>query len=125
MRKPFALIVEDDDLLADIFSRTLHLVQYDTEVISNGQTALEWLQQQVPDLLILDLHLPMLSGKQILDNIKGDRRFDRTKIMIVTADSTMLSQLNVDGRVILTLVKPVSPIQLQKLAERLKPKLVR
>lgn len=123
MNKPLALIVEDDRFQADIFSRTLNLVPYETETVFNGREALTRLTEYepVPDLLILDLHLPSVSGDAIFAELKANTIFEKMKIMIITADSTMLSQIDFDGRKVYTLVKPVNPIQLRKLASRLMP----
>ncbi|MFO7679800.1 MAG: response regulator [Chloroflexota bacterium] len=119
MLRPFALIVEDDRMLADIFSSALKNIEYETEIMRNGRSASLWLQTNVPDLLVLDLHLPYLSGEDILKQVNADARFDKTKIMIVTADAAMAKYL--EGNITLTLIKPVDVGQLQKLAYRLKP----
>ncbi|MFZ1470971.1 MAG: response regulator, partial [Paracoccaceae bacterium] len=114
MSKPFALIVEDDAMLADIFSRALQAIEYETEIMRDGRVASEWLQKNVPELLVLDLHLPFLTGDDILNQVNVDTRFAATKIMIVTADALRASYLN--GNITLTLIKPVDVSQLQKLA---------
>lgn len=120
MLKPFALIVEDDHMLADIFSRALGNIDFETDVIRDGLSASNWLYENVPDLLVLDLHLPYLSGEMILNQVNADDRFIETKIMIVTADAEMAKYLK--GNITLTLIKPVDVGHLQKLAHRLKPK---
>ncbi len=119
MGKPFALIVEDDSMLSDIFSRALRNIDYDTRVISEGLSASNWLKYNVPNLLVLDLHLPFLSGEDILKQVNADTRFKETKIMIATADAAFARYL--EGNITLTLIKPIDVDQLQKLANRLKP----
>jgi len=119
--KPSALIVEDDPMLADIFSRALKNIDYETDVIRDGLSASNWLKVHVPDLLILDLHLPFLTGEDILKQVNADNRFNKTKIMIVTADAAFARYLT--GNITMTLIKPVDVEQLQKLAHRLKPNL--
>lgn len=119
MVKPYALIVEDDRMLADIFSRALNNIDYDTEVIRDGFSASNRLKVHVPDLLVLDLHLPFLTGEDILKQVNADHRFNETKIMIVTADAAFARFLT--GNITMTLIKPVDLGQLQKLAHRLKP----
>lgn len=118
--KPFALIVEDDPLLSELFSHALEDINYETDVIADGRKALERLFAQPPDLVVLDLHLPFVSGEDILKKLKADQRFNDTKVMIVTADATMGMQLN--QTVDLMLNKPVDIFQLQRLADRLKPR---
>ncbi|MEZ4644460.1 MAG: response regulator [Chloroflexota bacterium] len=118
MMNQTALIVEDDRLLADIFSRALRDVDYDTELARDGQEALAWLAQRAPELLVLDLHLPHVSGEKVLDYVERNEQFAGTKVMIVTADATFGLQL--DGRANLLLIKPVDVFQMQRLAQRLR-----
>ena len=120
MEKPIALIVEDDSLLADIFSRTLEDIEYETLIMPDGLIATKWLNDNTPDLLVLDMHLPHISGEKVLKNVQADPRFRNTHIMVVTADATMAAQL--EGEITLTLIKPVDLVSLQKLAYRLKPR---
>ena len=120
MKKPTALIVEDDSLLADIFSRTLSDIDYETMIMPDGLLAMKWLNDNAPDLLVLDMHLPHISGENVLRKVNSDLRFARTRIMVVTADATMAAQL--DGDITLTLIKPVDVVQVQKLAFRLRPR---
>lgn len=117
--KPFVLIVEDDSMLADIFSRALRNIDYDTRVIRDGLSASNWLKSNVPNLLVLDLHLPFLSGQDILKQVNEDARFKETKVMIATADAAFARFL--EGNITMTLIKPIDVGQLQKLADRLKP----
>jgi DNA-binding response OmpR family regulator len=120
MMKPLALIVEDDHMLADIFSRTLMDIDYETMIMPDGLAALRWLNHHVPDLLVLDMHLPHVSGEKVLKKIHKDARFEMMRIMVVTADAAMAAQL--EGYITLTLIKPVDLVDMQKLSERLKPR---
>ena len=54
----FALIVEDDKDLSTIFSIALQEADFETEIVSTGDKALERLADIVPDVVVLDLHLP-------------------------------------------------------------------
>jgi DNA-binding response OmpR family regulator len=123
MEKPLALIVEDDQMLADIFARMLNGIDYRTEIVRDGQVASAWLSEFIPDLLVLDLHLPYLSGEEILKQVKNDKRFIATRIMIISADAAMASYLS--DQVTMSLIKPVDVVAVQKLAGRLKPQTIR
>lgn len=120
MKKPIALIVEDDSLLADIFSRTLEDIDYTALIMPDGLIASKWLNENIPDLLVLDMHLPHISGDKLLKKVQDNLRFQHTRIMVVTADATMAAQL--EGDIMLTLIKPVDIVSLQKLAYRLRPR---
>jgi CheY-like chemotaxis protein len=87
-------------------------------VIEYGRQAFNWLQSGVPHLLLLDLHLPYISGREILDQLLVDARFENTFIVLVTADARMGSTLAEKADFLLN--KPVDLEQLQQLATRLK-----
>jgi len=118
MEKAFALIVEDNPLLANMFARALNDINYETLVIKDGRQAMNWLLQDEPDLLLLDMHLPYISGKEILEKFSDEPRFARTYIAIVTADARM-GELMADKANFL-FNKPIDLPQFQQFAQRLK-----
>lgn len=117
---PVALIIEDNALLANMFSRALTDIRYHTYIISDGKTALDWLAHNVPDIILLDMHLPVISGEIILHSLYENPRFAQTRTLIVTADARM-GEMYADQADFL-LNKPVDLYQLQHMADRLKPK---
>jgi CheY-like chemotaxis protein len=119
MTKPLALIIEDSSVFSLLFSRTLS-ADYEFEAIKDGEEALKRLTDAViPDLILLDLHLPGASGRHILDRIKSDERFAQTRIILTTSDERQAEELQ--NVVDLVLLKPINPNQLRELASRLKP----
>lgn len=116
---PSALIIEDDAKISTIFAEALKTVEYETEVIQDGQVALDRLAETTPDVVILDLHLPHVSGPNILRQIRAEARFAKTRVMVVTADSAMADSLEDEAD--LVLLKPISFNQLRDLAARLRP----
>lgn len=117
-----ALIIEDDEDLADIFAEAVRGVGFEVEHVADGRKAQERLKSgQVPYLILLDMHLPHVSGEDLLTNtIKLDDRFDQTMIIITTADARMGDAYR--DQVDFVLVKPISFVQLRDLTARLKPK---
>lgn len=114
MAKLFALIVEDEYDLGELFSITLQGADFDTEVIRDGQAALRRLNNIVPDLVLLDLHLPNVSGKTILEYIRANDRFQRVRVVVVTADAFQGDGL--ESKADLVLLKPIRVAQLRSLA---------
>jgi DNA-binding response OmpR family regulator len=114
-----ALIIEDDEYLADIFSLTLQEAEFEIEIIRDGQTALTRLAATIPALVVLDLHLPHIPGQTILRQIRADKRLTHTRVMLATADATLADNLRDEAD--LVLLKPISPSQLRDLARRLHP----
>ena len=109
-----AFIIEDDPKLAAIFAIALQRANYETEIIPDGQIATRRLAISSPDVIILDLHLPYVSGLDILKQIRAHQHLAQTYIIIVTAD--MFRAENLSDRADMVLVKPISFTRLQNLA---------
>ncbi len=118
MGNPLALIIEDDPKLATIFAKALHLAEFETEIVQDGHTALRRLAATTPAVVVLDLHLPYVSGQDILARIRADARLAKTRIMLATADPLLAESLR--GVAEMVLIKPISFNQLRDLAKRLR-----
>ncbi len=118
-KNPLGLIIEDDDDAAAIVDEALQLAGYDTEVIQDGKTAMTRLAIIEPAIVTLDLHLPHISGTNILHQIRTDERLAETRVMLVTADPRLAETVREEAD--LVLLKPVTFSQLRDLAARLRP----
>ena len=76
------LIVEDEIKLANILSDYLIKEGYKTEIIEDGIEVIPWVKKHNPSLLLLDLMLPNINGKEICKEI---RTFSKVPIIMVTA----------------------------------------
>ena len=117
MSSQFALIVEDEIDLAIIFSKALQEAGFETQIVRAGDTALMWLDSTTPEVVVLDLHLPRVSGENILRRIRADDRLAHTQVIIASADPRMAEELQ--DRADLVLLKPIGFSQLRDLAARL------
>lgn len=117
MNKPLALVIEDDDDLSEIFSMSLRGGGFETEIIRDGQIAIDRLAGVPPTIVILDLHLPHVTGPTILEHIRADSRFAKTSVIVTTADARLADELR--GKADLVLIKPVSVEQLRELSKRM------
>ena len=117
--QPIALIVEDDAKLADIFSQAVKAAGFEVVVSVNGRSALELLPSTTPTLILLDLHLPDIPGREVLTAIHQEARLQSSIIMLTTADAWLAETLR--SEVDFVLMKPISYAQLRDLAERLRP----
>lgn len=111
------LIVEDDLELSEIVHELLELQGIESDVIRDGKVAMQYLSSHVPDLLILDLHLPNVSGLDILQQIQSDTRFQSTRIVVTTAD--VLRADSIREKVDIVLLKPFLSNELLDIAGRL------
>lgn len=116
-----ALIIEDDEDLANIFAEALRGVDFEVEHVADGKKAQERLLTGIPPyLILLDMHLPHISGGELLTKIlKKDERFEKTTVIITTADARMGDAYR--DQVDFVLIKPISFVQLRDLTKRLKP----
>lgn len=112
----FVLIIEDAPEIAEIFSEILQNQGMLTEVVSDGARALKVLEEKTPSLILLDMHLPNVSGLQILSHIRSEPRFKLTRVIAVTADALIAS--NLEDRADLVLIKPVTYSQISDLSKR-------
>jgi DNA-binding response OmpR family regulator len=113
-----ALIIEDDADLAIIFAEAIKAAGFETQIIRDGRIALTQLVTGAPGIVVLDLHLPNVSGATILDRIRADARLTQTLVIVTTADARLADMLQTKAD--LVLVKPISFGQLRDLAKRLK-----
>lgn len=120
--KPFALIIEDEEFLADIYSHALEGAGFDTKILHDGDTAILYLARVVPALVLLDLNLPRYSGANIYTYIGSEERLNNTWIVIATADASQAADfrtLEQRNERLVVLVKPVGVDDLHQLARKL------
>jgi len=117
-----ALIIEDDEDLANIFVEALRGVGFEVEHVADGQTAQERLKNgKAPYIILLDMHIPHISGAELLTNIiRKDAHLAKTIVIITTADARMGEAYTEQADFVM--IKPISFVQLRDLTSRLKPK---
>ena len=81
-----AMVVEDDTGLRQIYQRILSALGCSTLLATDGQEALYLLDAHAPDLLVLDMRLPQISGIQIIDYLLVDPRFKSMHVIMTSAD---------------------------------------
>ena len=86
------LIVDDDENICSICRRILEENGYTVRVAADGRKGLELIEQSIPDLLLLDLNLPKITGPELLRTLR--ERELPIMIVLITAfgDSTMMEQ---------------------------------
>jgi len=118
MDKPFALLIEDDRDIAALFRHVLDMAGYHTEIALNGLEAMEMLSSGTPDIVLLDLQLPGVSGVDILKKMRADERLKTVPVVVVTAYAYFANSLPVEPD--LFLLKPVDIHDLSNLIQRLR-----
>ena len=79
------MIVEDNDLNMKLFSDLLQANGYDTLQAKDGRDVLTMVREHRPDLIVMDIQLPGISGLDITKTIKTDDQLKETPVIAVTA----------------------------------------
>ena len=80
----FIIIAEDDSVYASVFKNKLTGEGYRVKVVEDGVKLLETLKEEKPDLLILDMIMPMMDGFGVLEAIKKDAKLKGIKVLVAT-----------------------------------------
>ena len=93
MSRPRILIVEDERALTDVLSYNLEREGYETIVTHDGQEGLRKAQTLLPDLVILDLMLPVLNGLEVCRELRSSERTRQMQILMLTARAEETDQI--------------------------------
>jgi len=118
MRKN-VLIVDDENFVRLLLKRTLEDFEFagvELRVAADGQAGLEAARAQPPDMLILDLMMPIMDGYQVCLELKRDPRLSHVPIVILTAKG-QLPDFPDDAQPDHCLTKPFDPDQIVELAQ--------
>jgi CheY-like chemotaxis protein len=94
-QKETILIVEDDAELRRLWRHTLAFEGYQVHEAGDGLDALHLIEQHPPDLVILDLGLPLLGGVSVQQEIAARAHTSHIPIVVVTGSTEALSDLEV------------------------------
>lgn len=79
------LLVEDDDALANVYLVRLQAEGFDVRRVANGEDALVTALDYHPDLVLLDVMMPKVSGFEVLDIIRNTPETTNLKVIMLTA----------------------------------------
>jgi PleD family two-component response regulator len=84
-KKPIILIVEDSIINSRFCESLLKKNGFETEVCTDGESALEFLTKNSPDLILLDIIMPGIDGYQFSESIKSNPRLKDTPVIFLSA----------------------------------------
>lgn len=117
MTTPHGLIIEDNLDAQILFADILEMCGITYDTIANGQEALDYLEEHIPDILLVDMHLPGANGVQIIRKIRENEMFTKSIILVVSADHMMST--SVDELVDAVILKPIDVFTVKTLVDRL------
>lgn len=84
-RKNKILLVEDDDSLASVYIERFEAEGFDVRHVANGEEALTNAIEYKPDLILLDVMMPKISGFDVLDILRNTPETANVRIVMLTA----------------------------------------
>lgn len=119
MIKKKVLIIEDDESIRRFLARRMSGSGFDAVTAEDGVSGLEKAKLETPDLIILDLRLPKLSGEEVCRAIREDRnkRFAAVPIIMLTGKTDDVD--HVIGRVLGANIYMTKPFQAKTLLEEI------
>jgi DNA-binding response OmpR family regulator len=91
-RRPRVLVVEDEDNIALALDLVMTREGYEHERLATGRGALSRIRDLRPDLVLLDVMLPEVSGFEICQEVRMDPALAEVKILMMTAQGSNLAQ---------------------------------
>jgi two-component system phosphate regulon response regulator PhoB len=83
--KPNVLVVEDEDALATLLGYNLEKEGFEPKLVSDGEEALLAVEEQMPDVVVLDWMLPKVSGVEVCRRLRSKRETRNVPIIMLTA----------------------------------------
>ena len=85
-QKAKVLIVDDEPLNVDYLEQALEDSNCQIITATNGQEALDKIQREQPDLVLLDLAMPIMDGFAVLEQVKADQSLRDIPVIIISAE---------------------------------------
>ena len=112
------LLVEDAPFLRYAFGRLLRLEGFDVKEVTDGQEALDCIEEFRPDLVLTDLMMPGMNGIELITRIRADPGISGIPIVAITADATEQAGNQARGAGAADVI--TKPIDLSALLDRLR-----
>lgn len=113
------LVVDDDEILCELFSTGFRLAGFDVSIVYDGESAIEFLTEESVDIVTLDHDMPGISGIEVLQKLKDEHIADNAKIIFVSANDSIAHDETCQRLSDYILIKPVGFRQLTQLAQQL------
>ena len=113
------LIVDDEPNVVKFLAFRLERMGYEIRTASDGQKALDSIKEKCPDLVLLDLRIPILNGYEVCRRIKLDLGLKNIPVVFLTADANVrtsedFGHVHADGYIL----KPFEQDEVNKVLEK-------
>lgn len=114
------IIADDDQEILELISTTLSAGGFEVSQFENGTDALAAINDEKPDLVILDITMPGLTGLEVLEKMKTNLATAKIPVVFLTADGDQHSRLRgLKGGAVEYFDKPFDAVMLRRRIERI------
>jgi CheY-like chemotaxis protein len=107
------LVAEDERDIRDLISFTLGFAGFDVVVAANGEEAVNQAKQEIPDLILMDVRMPRMTGYEACDLLKADPKLKDIPVIFLSAKGQDAEiQTGLKAGAVDYLLKPFAPDQL-------------
>ncbi len=92
------LVIDDDPGIRVLFQELLREAGYDVALAEDGLEAVSLLKKDVPDLIILDVMMPVINGPRLIEVIRSDSRPEMWQVPIVVCSAEQMIQEVIDSK---------------------------
>ncbi len=93
MAKPKILLIEDERSLIDVLTYNLEKEGFEVTSAADGQEGIRRAQMVVPDLIVLDLMLPVIDGLEVCRQLRSDPKTQAIRVLMLTARSEEVDEI--------------------------------
>ncbi len=79
------LLIEDHKFLSELYAKNLKRRDYDVEIAKDGEDGLEKVKSFKPDVILLDIIMPDISGIEVLKKLKSNSKYKKIPVILLTA----------------------------------------
>ena len=116
---PVVLLVDNEQGMLVLFGNLIRRQGYDVWMAASGEEALDQLERDIPDLLILDMAMPGISGMDVLRYVAQRPDLDGLPVVVLTAMGPGPAPADVADRITRWVTKPLEPRALIRMVHEL------
>jgi len=114
MKRQRILVVDDDKAIRQLYRAALMLAGFAVDTAEDGVGALRRIDEACPDLIVLDLHLPLIDGLTVLSEVRANSETSSVPVIVVTGADFQHAVTDASA----LLHKPCEPEELIAVIER-------
>lgn len=112
------LLIEDDEATRELFAQALHMAGFHVRTAADGLSALRVLEVFTPDVIVVDLRLPVAGGTQVVEGARRRPSTSRIPIIAISGHEEDLDVARADPEVIAVIRKPFTTHELVRAVTR-------